>query len=95
MIKIVANGEVSELADVIDVYYVDPAVQIATGADLANAPKIGTLTDVLANLSETGSGELPAAAQGAESAHTITIALKMQETAGNEYQDKKIGTTRK
>lgn len=92
-VNIVANGEVSDLSDVIDVYYLDPAVQIATGADLANAPKIGTLTDVLANLGETGSGELPAAAQGAESAHTITIALKMQENAGNQYMNKSIGTS--
>lgn len=92
-VNIIANGEVSDLSDVIDVYYVDPAVQVADSAALASAPKIGTLTDVLANLGETGSGELPAAAAGAESAHTITIALKMQENAGNQYMNKSIGTS--
>ena len=92
-VNIVANGEVSDLSDVIDVYYVDPAVQVADSAALASAPKLGTLTEVLANLGETGSGELPAAAEGAESAHTITIALKMQENAGNEYMNKSIGTS--
>ena len=86
-VSIRANGTVSDLADVIDVYYVDPAVQIADRAALANAPKLGTLTEVLAGLSESGYGELIAGA-----ADTITLAFKMQETAGNEYQGKAIGT---
>ena len=81
-VTFVANGEVTKLADVIDVYYVDPAVQV-TGRDaLANAPKLGTLTEVLASLGETGTGYL---ASGASD--TITLALKMQETAGNDYQN--------
>ena len=82
MVTIVANGEVSNLADVIDVYYIDPAVQVASREALADAPKLGTLTEVLAALGETGSGYL---ASGEND--TITIALKMQESAGNEYQD--------
>ena len=81
-VTFVANGEVTKLADVIDVYYVDPAVQV-TGRDaLANAPKLGTLTEVLASLGETGTGYL---ASG--TSDTITLALKMQETAGNDYQN--------
>lgn len=87
-VMIVANGEASDLSDVIDVYYVDPAVQIADRTDLTDANKIGTLTEVLANLEATGSGKLAAAEN-----HTITLALKMQETAGNEYQNKSIGTS--
>ena len=79
---IVANGEVTDLADVIDVYYIDPAVQVATREALANAPKLGTLTEVLASLGESGIGTLAAG-----KADTVTIALKMQETAGNEYQN--------
>ena len=86
-VQIVANGEVSDLADVIDVYYVDPAVQVADRAALANAPKLGTLTEVLAGLGESGNGTLEA-----DTADTITIALKMQETAGNEYMNKSIGS---
>ena len=86
-LKIIANGEVSKLADVIDVYYVDPAVQVADRAALANAPKLGTLTEVLANVPTTASGNLLP-----DKAHTITIALKMQETAGNEYQNLAIGS---
>ena len=86
-IKIVANGEVSDLADVIDVYYVDPAQQIADRTDLTDDNKLGTLTDVLANLANTANGELPAGEND-----TITLALKMQESAGNEYQNKSIGS---
>ena len=81
-VLIVANGEVTELADVIDVYYVDPAVQVANREALANAPKLGTLTEVLSVLDETGSGYLAAGEND-----TITLALKMQESAGNEYQN--------
>jgi len=86
-LNIIANGEVSELADVIDVYYVDPAVQVANRTDLTDANKLGTLTEVLANISTTASGNLLAGKKD-----TITLALKMQETAGNEYQNLAIGS---
>ena len=86
-IKIVANGEVSDLADVIDVYYVDPAQQIADRTALTADKKIGTLTEALAGLDTTASGEL-----AANTADTITLALKMQESAGNEYQNLAIGS---
>ncbi len=82
-----SDFEVSDLADVIDVYYADPAVQVASSDDLANATKIGTLTDVLAGMGETATGNL----KKGES-HVITLALKMQDDAGNEYMNKSIGT---
>ena len=78
---IVANSVVSKLADAIDVYYIDPATQVSTRYDLDNAQKLGTLTEVLAALGETGTGYL---ANG--ESDTITLAFKMQESAGNEYQ---------
>ena len=87
-LAIVANGAVSDLADVIDVYYLDPATQISDRAQLTDANKLGTLTQVLANLANTANGELLA-----NENDTITLALKMQETAGNEYQNKSIGTS--
>ncbi len=86
-VNIIANGEVTDLADVIDVYYVDPAVQVSDRAQLTESNKLGTLTEVLAALGETGNGELAAGASD-----TITIAFKMQETAGNDYKNKSIGT---
>ena len=85
-VSILANGEVSDLSDVIDVYYVDPAVQVADRAALTDAYKLGTLTEVLDELGETGFGTLEA-----DASDTITIALKMQESAGNEYMNKTIG----
>ena len=85
-VKIVANGEVSDLADVIDVYYVDPAVAVNDRTALTDENKLGTLTEVLAGLDESASGMLLAGKN-----HTITIALKMQELAGNEYQNLSVG----
>ena len=86
-VTIVANGEVSDLANVIDVYYLDPAAQIADRSTLTDNNKLGTLTEVLAALGETGNGSLVAG-----TADVITLAFKMQENAGNEYQGKSIGT---
>ncbi len=87
-LNIVANGAVSKLANVIDVYYVDPATQVTERTELTEDKKLdGTLADVLAKINTTASGELLPG-----DAHTITIALKMQESAGNEYQDMAIGS---
>ena len=85
-LSILANGEVSNLADVIDVYYLDPAARIEGRTDLTEENKLGTLTQVLKNFGETGNGALQAGDDD-----TVTIALKMRESAGNEYQDKSIG----
>jgi len=85
-VQIIANGEVSKLAEVIDVYYVDPAEPFATGDDLTDENKLGTLADALANIGDTGTGFLLA-----NEAHTVTLALKMRENAGNEYQGIGIG----
>jgi len=86
-VSVIPNGTVSDLTDVIDVYYVDPAVQVADRAALSDSYKIGTLTQVLANLGTTAYGELLAGDKD-----TVTLAFKMQETAGNEYQGKSIGS---
>ena len=85
-LHIYANGDVSDLADVIDVYFVDPAAQ-AADRTLANMTKIGTLTQVLAGMPDNVSGDL-----NAGDSNVVTLALKMRESAGNEYQDKEIGT---
>ena len=86
-VKFIANGEVSELADVIEVYYCDPATQVVDRASLTDEMKIGTLSEVLAGMEETASGNLVAGSN-----HSITLALKMNENAGNEYQGLSIGT---
>ena len=71
----------------IDVYYVDPALQVVDRTELTDDKKLGTLTEVLEALEQSGNGTLKAG-----QADTITLALKMQETAGNEYMNKSIGT---
>jgi len=86
-LNIIANGEVSKLADVIDVYYVDPAVQVADRTALTDNNKLGTLSAVLEQINTTASGNLLAGEKD-----TITLALKMQEDAGNEYQNLAIGS---
>ena len=90
-----ANGEVSKLANVIDVYYIDPAEQV-NAADLTTENKLGTLAEVLAQVSLTGSGVLVPVGKegnGYKSSETLTIVLKMQEGAGNEYMGLSIGSS--
>ncbi len=99
--RILANGVVSKLADVIDVYYFAEATKL-TRANLTESVKLGTLAEVLTNnvdldvanenaLSAKIAGSLEP--KGSENdSKSVTIALKMQESAGNEYQDLAIGT---
>ena len=88
--RIIANGVVSELANVIDVYYFDEAQQLSRDS-FVEANKLGTLAEVLnvaydKNISKTISGSLE---EG--TSKTVTLAFKMQESAGNEYQEMSIG----
>lgn len=90
-IRITATGEVSKLADVIDVYYIKDGKQIANRADLTDTEKIGTLADVLAN-PYAAKGHISGKDGETISSDIATIALKMQESAGNKYQDMSIGS---
>lgn len=95
MMKVVATGEVSILADVIDVYFVYGEVT-PTRESLATMQPVGTLRDVLESKDADGylHGYLLANdnAEGGEDEAKATIALKMRETAGNEYQGLSIGS---
>ena len=82
-----ANGEVSKLTDVIDVYFADPAVQVNDRAALVDGTEIGTLTKILAGMPSNTAGTLEAG-----QSVTVTLALKMQEEAGNEYQNLSVGS---
>ena len=89
-LAIIPTGEVSILADVIDVYLYEiantdaNATQVTTRNDIDGDMYVGTLADVIKQ--GIVQGEL-----AANSDYTTTIVLKMQEGAGNEYQDKSIG----
>lgn len=86
-LMIQANGTVSELSDVIDVYYADPATQVADRSALKNSESMATLTKALSGMNTSASGNLEAG-----ESRTVTLALKMRDEAGNEYQQMEIGT---
>ena len=88
LVNIKANGEVSKLAEVIDVYLLDPAAKVGDRSELLDTYKLGTLADAL-----NGVITPVGAALAANESDIITIALKMQEAAGNEYQNLSIGST--
>ena len=79
-LAIIPNSEVTKLADVIDVYYYADAKQITDRSDLDESMKIGTLAELISTGIRTGS-------LAANASHSFTLVLKMQESAGNEYQD--------
>ena len=90
-VRIAATGEVSELADVIDVYYIKGGDQITDRTQLTEDDKIGTLTEVLAK-PYAAKGNLLGKVGETVDSDIATIALKMQESAGNEYQGLSIGS---
>ncbi len=95
-LQIVADGTVTDLAKVIDVYYFDPAQQIADRAALDNETAMGTLEVALAGMDTTATGALVPEGKegnGLKSSEVITIALKMKTDAGNEYQNLSIGSS--
>lgn len=89
--RILANGVVSELADVIDVYYFADAQKL-TRENVESGEKLGTLSEVLNNTNSNAISNKIVGSLKAEHSKMVTIALKMQETAGNEYQNLSIGT---
>ncbi|MBR2615519.1 MAG: SipW-dependent-type signal peptide-containing protein [Clostridia bacterium] len=86
-LSIVPTGEVSALANVIDVYYADGEITLADRA-MTELTKVGTLAEVLSGMPANMNGTLKAGDNV-----TVTIALKMREEAGNEYQGLAIGSS--
>lgn len=89
--KFIAAGQLSELANVIDVY-VRPSKDVITypAADdraLSDYTCVGTVAEFVNSIEETTTGELKAN----EEAY-LGIALKMRESAGNEYQGMSLGS---
>ena len=93
-----STGSVSALANVLDVYVVQPttetadlqhmATQIATRADMSKMTKLCTLAELFAN---GGTLDLSGKMLAGET-NTLTIAIKMQEEAGNEYRELELGS---
>ena len=75
-----------KLAEVIDVYYIGDATEPVTSRSvLSDNNKIGTLLDVMNSIyvEDQYLGDLKA-----DEKDIVTVVLKMQETAGNEFQNK-------
>ena len=83
-LAILPTGEVSALANVIEVYYIENATAIPDRADLSAYKPVGTLAELINNGIKQGNLE-------AGDDYTATLVLKMQESAGNEYQHLSIG----
>ena len=90
--RILANGVVSKLAEAIDVYYFEDAQKI-TSASLVENKKLGTLSQVLNNTYDNAlSKKVTGTVSVEEKFDTVTLAFKMQDDAGNQYQNLSIGT---
>ena len=87
--NIVVKGEVSKLADVIDVYYAAEEVNVVD-RELTGLTKLGTLRDVLEAKGNTVINDTLIPADG-NTADYATIGLKMREDADNEYKGLSIG----
>lgn len=86
--KFVSGTQLSALAEVIDVYVCPSATELTYPADrnLDGYVKVGTVAEFVNTIETTTTGKLEAS----EVAY-LGIALKMQETAGNEYQGLDLG----
>ena len=84
MAKFISADELSILANVIDVYVKPSATELTypTGRNLDGYTKVGTVAEFVNTIEETTKGTL-----AAKEVAYLGIALKMQESAGNEYQD--------
>ena len=92
--NLVTTEELGILADVIDVYVQEFASEPVTYPTDRNAinswTKVGTRRDFVNALPVSTNGEIPANATK-DASEILAIAFKMQETAGNEYQDQTLG----
>lgn len=82
-----SENELSILANVIDVYVKESVDTYPDDrAEIENWTKVGTVADFVNNIETTTTGNIEANKE-----ETLGIALKMQETAGNEYQGLSLG----
>ncbi len=92
--KFVSEYPLSSLADVIDVYVLPSDVEIGYTSDRAldGYKKVGTVKQFINGIEETTKGVLyPENSTDGVSVSYLGIALKMQESAGNEYQNMSLG----
>ena len=83
-----ATEDALKLAEVIDVYYAN--TEVTTDRNLSGLTKIGTLKDVFTGAAGTIINDTLIPDQG-NTEDYATIVLKMQESAGNDYQGLSVG----
>ena len=95
---IIPNGEYADLAELIDVYYFADALQITDRSMLTDEFKVGTLKELILDVDGAAYGVLlPEGATARDGFNesvgsvTGTIAFKLSEDAGDEFQNKSIG----
>ncbi len=95
---ITPNGDFSELAEKIDVYFIPTATKL-TREELNTTYagfKVGTLADMIVDPDGSARGFLLVDDQSTEdvleNVTAVTIALKLREDTGNDYMEKSIGT---
>ena len=81
-LTIEANGTVTDLSDVIDVYYINNLSGAVT--TLAGLTKVGTLTEVMADKTNNAGSLAP------DASAIFAIAFHMDDNAGNTYQGKSL-----
>ncbi|MBP1570422.1 MAG: hypothetical protein J6C76_00815, partial [Oscillospiraceae bacterium] len=98
-LNLVPNGQVSELADVIDVYLVENPTANITGREaLAGMTPVCTLREAINGTASAMGVLLPKGADTESGKYyagdiVVGVALKMRESAGNQYQNMSIGNT--
>lgn len=98
-LRIVTNEVVGMLADVIDVYVINQnnGASVVNRDAIAGLEPVGTLSQVLLDselITDKVTGSLTAPVGNEEVAEYWTIALKMQETANDDYQGKTLNNIR-
>ena len=83
-------GESSALADVIDVYYAASKITKPANRSTQGLTRLGTLSEIFA-ANATGALIQDTLIPGTNAEDYATIVLKMQESAGNQYQGLSIG----
>ena len=91
-LSIAPQGDVTKLAEVIDVYFVNPVTQSID--TLSGLSKVGRLSDVIENKTYTSGALLPKGEvkSGYDTEEVVlAVIFHMDDTAGNEYQALSIG----
>lgn len=84
--KFVSEYDLTELADVIDVYVCTSARELPASRNLDDYAYAGTVADFVNKIEQTTYGSLDAGKEA-----YLGIALKMRETADNQYQNMNLG----